>query len=75
MEKSYKENQLIKIIMKPETQIEDLLKIYRQKLTQFARNLYLKANEISREINESKFNEEDLEEIKSHIISLINSKQ
>jgi len=47
---------------------------YNQVVTNVARNIYLKMNEVVRDINESNIREEDKDAIKLHMIGMITQK-
>lgn len=47
---------------------------YDQLATKVARNIYLKAQEMVRDVNESKLREEDKNSIRLHIIRMITEK-
>lgn len=53
---------------------ESLKAQYNQVVMSVARNIYLKANEMVRDLNEAKIREEDKNEIRLHLIRMISTK-
>jgi hypothetical protein len=47
---------------------------YNQVVMSVARNIYLKANEVVRDLNEAKIRDEDKNEIRLHLIRMISTK-
>ena len=47
---------------------------YNQVVMSVARNVYLKAQEMVRDLNEAKIRDEDKNEIRLHIISMVTNK-
>ena len=47
---------------------------YNQVVMSVARNVYLKANEMVRDLNEAKIRDEDKNEIRLHLIRMLSSK-
>jgi len=47
---------------------------YNQVVMSVARNVYLKANEMVRDLNEAKIRDEDKNEIRLHLIRMISTK-
>jgi hypothetical protein len=47
---------------------------YNQVVMSVARNVYLKANEMVRDLNEAKIRDEDKNEIRLHLIRMVSTK-
>ena len=47
---------------------------YNQVVMSVARNIYLKANEVVRDLNEAKIRDEDKNEIRLHLIKMMTTK-